>query len=256
MTQRRLSQARETGDAAEPPRKLSRAEKVAAGKFLAETTRLRKRFVAASAAAERREQNGDDMAEARNALARALLAASKQDQVAVAEQVGVSEKALDSLAVDVGSGADAVAALAHQIEPGFLLGQELMTEGQAAVEKLVRRAGRHVGDKELDKAAAMLGVAAQLLGVSPTSGAETELPKWFVSLKERPAPDADQEQAQSLVSLCEATASAEEPSRPVVWLVDKARRELDGGRSAEAHWWAAVALNALGMSDVNRSDTE
>jgi len=256
LAQRRLNQPRAAGGTAEPPRGLSRAEKVAAGELLGEATALRGRFVALSASAERREQTGDDMARVRNTLGHALLAAAKQDRVAAAEQLDLAERTLDSLADGVGSGANAVAALAHQIEPGFLLGQELMTEGQVAVEKLVCRASRLAAARQPNEAAVVLGVAAQLLGVSPVAGPETELPRWFVSIEEAPAPDVNQEQAQSLVSLCEATASAEEPSRPVAWLVDKARREFDAGRPAQAHWWASVALNALGLSDVTGADTE
>jgi hypothetical protein len=32
-------------------------------------------------------------------------------------------------------------------------------------------------------------------------------------------------------------------------LIERARRELDGGQPAEALWWAGVALPAMGMTE-------
>ena len=55
--------------------------------------------------------------------------------------------------------------------------------------------------------------------------------------------------ADTAVSLSESMAASEEQAETVVTLVEKARRELDAGRTDEAHWWASVALNALGMTD-------
>ena len=67
----------------------------------------------------------------------------------------------------------------------------------------------------------------------------------------RPSPpdSVDAAEAQETVELAEAMALSLSPSEIVAGLVERARRELERGRSAEAHWWASLALQAMGMTD-------
>jgi hypothetical protein len=237
-----------------PVESLSPEKKVAAQRFFAQAGDARKRFIAASDAAQAQEQDGADVSAVRDALARALVAASDRDEAAVVAQVELAERALDEIGTGSavrmgGKGASAVAGLVRRIEPAFNLGSELLTEGHAAVEKLVSRASWHCQAKEYRQAASLVELAAGLLGVEPSGPAAGATPQWFDALAQPPSVSATEAQAGAVVGLCEAMAMSEETSKPVTSLVKKARRELDAGRSGEAYWWASVALNALGMSD-------
>jgi hypothetical protein len=84
--------------------------------------------------------------------------------------------------------------------------------------------------------------------VEVSAAGEAAVPEWFAALEPRPPADVDEAQARAAVELCEAMTASEPPSEAVAALVAKARRELEAGRLGEAHWWAEVALNALGMT--------
>jgi len=237
-----------------PIRPPTAAEKLAAERFFAKAQPVRDRFLAVSAAAEAEENGGADVSVVRDALARALRAAAKEDGAAVEAHVQLAHEALaelDTLGAPgiVAGDAEAVAALVAQVEPAFNLSRDLMTEGHAAAEQLMGRASWHFQAKEHRKAASLVMLAGALLGVeSPGRGAAT-MPDWFNGLVQPPPDSFPASQAQEAVELAEAMAMSLSPSEVVSGLVQKARRELEAGRPAEAHWWASVALGAMGMAD-------
>ena len=236
-----------------PPRDLSAKEEAAAQQFFAAKPELRRRLVTAVNAAGVQEADGSDVHRVRDALARAVAAAAREDEATVSVQLDLAETALDPTGAPggaaVASGPVAVAESIRQIGPAFRLGQDLMTEGHAAAEKLVARASWHYQAREYAEAAAMVRLAAEFLGVELATPASAVTPKWFDDAAVAPTETIDAEQANAAVELCEAMASSAEPAPPVTTLIKKARQELAAGRFAEAHWWAGVALNTLGMTD-------
>ena len=238
--------ASQAGGAPALPTTLNAAERGAAHRFFAKAAELRQRFIAVASAAERR----NDVA-VREPLQRALGAAAKGDAASVAAQLQRAEAALDGEAATTRRDEpQAVLALVHQIEPAVRLGQELMTEGYTAADKLVARAGWHFQQKQFAESARMLGMSAQLLGADASTAAPaTNSPVWFVTMARAPSLNADRRRAEAAVQICEAAAASEPPSRVVAALIKRARRELDAGRPAEAFWWAGVALPAMGMTE-------
>ncbi|MHC4402978.1 MAG: hypothetical protein ACYTG0_25230 [Planctomycetota bacterium] len=246
--------ARDLQPAGEP----SAREKADAQAFFREAPfrKLRTRFLAAAKAGGREEAEGADVAVVREALARALQAAARNDQSGVEAHVGLAERALDGIAMGgigragpAAGGPEAVARLIGRIEPAFTLGRDLMTEGHVAVEKLVGRASWHAQREQYREALSLAMLAHELLAVEPSGEEVSTTPEWFDALAREPSASATDAQATAAVDLCEAMSAAESPSKPVESLVQKARRELEAGRSGEAYWWASVALNALGTSD-------
>lgn len=237
-----------------PIRPPTAEQRIAAERFFAKSRAARDRFLAVAAGAEVEEGGGADVGIVRDALARALQAAAKGDQAAVDAQVQLAQETLAQLdTLDapgiVGSDADAVAALVAQIEPAFSLSRDLMTEGHAAAEKLVGRASGHFQAGEHRKAASLVNLAAGLLAVDSPVPDVGAMPDWFNALAQSPPESIAAPKAQALVELAEAMALSLSPSEVVAGLIERARRELDAGRSAEAHWWASVALGAMGMTD-------
>jgi hypothetical protein len=224
---------------------LSAAERGAAQRFFAKAPELRQRFVSVASAAERR----NDVA-IREPLQRALAAAAKSDMAAVETHLRLAEVALDGETSSAPRDEpQSVLALVQQIEPAVKLGQELMTEGHTASGKLVARAAWHFQQKQFAESARMLALSAQLLGAGGSAAVTTNAPAWFVAMARAPSLDADRRRAEAAVQICEAAAASEPPARGVATLIERARRELDAGRPAEAFWWAAVALPAMGMTE-------
>lgn len=246
------------GQFAEAARTLSPAvhlpssQQDAAKRFLGRQKALRQRLLAAATAAEKRQRDGGDVTAVRAALARALEAAARGDESAVRSQLDAAEAVLDRSGA--GGAAEAwpagpagIAARAAGLESAVRVGQELMTESFAAAGRLIGRAAWHCRNQQYDEAAGLLDLAAGLLGVSPAPSETRQMPGWFLDLAEAPPPAPDAARAQAAVQLAEAVARAETPGPTVTALVDKARREFDAGRVAEADWWASVALAALAM---------
>ena len=236
-----------------PTRPPTPDERIAAPRFFAQAQPLRKRFLAAASAAQAEEA---DVSVVRDALARALAAATKNDEARVTGHVEIAERALEELDAAGETGiaagdAEAVVALVRRIGPTFDLGRELLTEGHAAVEKLVARASWHFQAKEYRQAGLLLNLAAGLLDVEPSDAVAPVTPEWFDALAQSPPASGskvDHLQAQEAVELAQAMAVSVSPSKAVTGLVEKARRELKAERPAEAHWWASVALSAMGMT--------
>lgn len=229
------------------------AEKLAAERFFAKSQPVRDRFLAVAAAAEAEENGEADVSVVRDALARALRAAARDDQAAVDAHVQLAEEMLaqlDTLGAPgiVAGNAESVAALVAQVEPAFNLSRDLMTEGHAAAEQLIGRASWHFQAEEHRKAASLVKLAGALLGVeSPAPDAATT-PDWFDALAQPPPESFPAPQAREAVDLAEAMATSLAPSQVVSGLVQKARREVEADRPAEAHWWASLALEAMGMT--------
>jgi hypothetical protein len=228
-------------------------EKLAAERFLAKSRPLRERFLAVAAAAEAEDRGGIDVSAVRDSLARALRAAAKDDRAAVDAHTELAQKTLaqlDTLGTPgiAANDAEAVAALVAQIEPAFNLSRDLMTEGHAAAEKLVSRASWRLQAGEHRKAASLVMLAAGLLGVESPAPDTATTPDWFNALAQSPPDSLPAPQAREAVELAEAMAMSLSPSEVVSGLVKKARRELEAGRPAEAHWWASLALEAMGMT--------
>ena len=165
-------------------------------------------------------------------------------------QIEAAEDALDHLTMGrnigpPGKNLAAVAALAREIGPAFRLGQDLMTETHPVVETFVSRASAHFDAKEYEEAAVLLDLAAQVLGVRARASASIAVPRWFSSPAQAVTDTVSDGEAKTAVERCEAMASSESPAKAVTTLIQKARRELDAGRSTEAHWWASVALAML-----------
>jgi len=236
------------------PARPTPAEKAAAQRFFAKNQDLRLRFSAAGRAAQEREAAGANVAVVRDTLSRALIAGADEQRPAAAAQIEAAEEALDHLTMGrnigpTGKNAAAVAALAREIGPAFRLGQELMTETHAVVETLVSRASIRSDSEEYEDAAVLLDLTARILGVRARVSASTAVPRWF-SCPVLTAPGTVREgQARTAVERCEAMARSDPPAKSVTTLIQKARRELDAGRSAEAHWWASIVLAMLEVVD-------
>ncbi|MBM4047417.1 MAG: hypothetical protein FJ279_20110 [Planctomycetes bacterium] len=232
-----------------PSTALSTEAQAAARRNLGKAPDLRKRFIAVAASAE----SLADASAVREALGGVLTAAARNDLSTAARELQAAEAALDRGDMpSSGRGEAAALALLREIEPVYALNEELMTEGHAAVRKLVGRASQHLKDKQFEQAARLLGLSASLMGLRPSApGHPSER-----LVDASPPASADEAKAKSVVALCEATAAAESPGAAVAWLVDKARRELAAGRFAEAHWWASVALDALGLGDAAETADE
>jgi hypothetical protein len=226
----------------------------AARRFLAEHAELSGWLVAVAADAEAFEVSDGDAGPARDELARALLAAARDDAEGVAAHLDVAEEVLAEAAFGGRAAArgDPSALLAAQlraIEPGVVLGRELMLEGHAAVERLLRLAATHARDEDHREAGYLVRLAAGLSAVD-IAGAEAagdELPPWFRNLPPPEIEDATENEAKHRVELCQAAAASLEASEPIGKLIERARRELAAGRPAEAAWFAGVALAALGI---------
>jgi len=233
-----------------PTKALTPERKTAALRYLEKSPELRQRFLAASSAAQALEAGGADVAATRQSLARALVAAAAEDVDAIAAHLLFAEAALDQggAAGGASGGPKAVAEMIREIGPAFNLGRDLMTEGHAAADKLVSRASRHFQEKQYDKAAALVRLAAEILGVELSTPVKAVTPKWFDALAVEPADGVMPAQAEAAVQLAEAM-SMSGASKPVKAVILRARREFDAGRAAEAYWWSSVALNALGMTD-------
>ncbi len=241
-----------------PTAPLGEDQKAAAQRFFAAEPEMSRRFMAASTAAEQLEQDGANVRPIRQALAPALTAAAKKDSKTVAARLDLAEAILAELDLPGGiragsNDAQTVLRMLNNISPAYQLSEDLLTEGHAAAEKLLARAARHYQADEFRQAAALVGLAAQLLGVEPYAS-EQETPQWFNTLSDKPPPPATEAQAQSVVEYCEAVAMTESPAPPVAEIVKRARREFEAQRFAEARWWASVALNALGMTDDTLAD--
>lgn len=240
-----------------PAEPLTDERRAAAGRFFAKTEHQehRDRFLAAVVAAQAEEQDGADVAAVRAALDRALGAAARADERTVTGQISLAEDVLGKIAAGVSAGsgaidAETVAAAVVGIEPAFSLGRRLMTEGHAAVEKLVARASRHYRAGEFRLAVSLVDMAADLLAVDRSArGTAADVPDWFKELAAVEPAVFTQAEATAAVELCRAMAVAEEPADTVAAMVAKAGRQLDAGRFEDAGWWAAVALGALGMTD-------
>ena len=236
-----------------PATPLGEEQKVAVGRFFATEPEVCRRFVAATAVAQRLEEDGADVSLVRGALAPALAAAARKDAAAVVVRLELAEAILAEIDLPGGfaaggNDAEAVHRMIDKVAPAYDLGEDLLTEGHPAVEKLIGRAARHYRAGEFRQAAALVGLAARLLGVEPY-GAKEEAPPWFAALAGQPPPATTKAEAVAVVEYCEAMAMAESPAEPVAELVKRARREFEAERFGEARWWAGVALNALGMAD-------
>lgn len=237
-------------------RDLSPRERRAAARWLEQHAALAARFVAAASASRGREQAGEDVAWSREALRRVLVAASSRDEAKVHARLQDAEAALNpapALATAL-AGQAGVAALAAHVGPAFLLGRELMAEGHGTVAPLVTRAAAFVRSGDFDRALPLLDLAAQLLDLGPAGGTIGEMPRWFAALDGFQLPPADAAQTDAAVALCRATAMAEEPSRAVTRLIARASVELAAGRHSEAHWWAGIALRAMGIQPQAAAD--
>jgi hypothetical protein len=235
----------------EPP---TGEEKMRAQRFFAAAMPLRDRFVAAAAQAKTLEADGAELGSVRDALSRAIAAAAGRDTDGVVNQLELAETALADMdflvsgAIGAGS-AEAVVALVRRIEPAYQLGRDLMTEGHAAAEKLVGRASEYFRAGEHRKAVSLLRLAAGLLGMDPDAETGAVVPSWFQELTPADGAPVSQARASAEVELAEAMAASQSPHELVVIVINKARRELDGGSPRAASWWATVGLNALGMTD-------
>jgi len=235
---------------------LTAAQQDAARRFLAKRAELSGWFVALAADAAAFEQSDGDAGAVREELARALLAAGRGDGRAVAAHLDVAEKALEEAELGVGapaagSGAARLAAQLRAIEPAVKLGREMMLEGHAAVESLLRRAAASVRNEDYRQAGRLVRLAAKLSGTAGSAGVATEedaeLPAWFVELDPPEAPKADAEVAKAAVELGRAAAASLEASEPIDNLLDRAERALRAEDYPEAAWFAGVALKALGI---------
>jgi hypothetical protein len=234
------------------PKPLTAADRAAAQRFLGKNAAFRQRFVAAAAAAERRE--GDAAAGIRGWLQRALAAAAVGNPAVLDAYLRLAEAALDGLDSAPGAagrgGPEAVMAEVQGLEPAVNLSRELMTEGYAAAEKVLARASWHLQANQVSQAGSLVDLAARLLGVGASAPTTVSTaPAWFVAMAQAPPTTADKARTEAAVRLCEAVATSESLGRVVFTLVERARRELDAGRTAEAYWWASVALRALGMTE-------
>jgi hypothetical protein len=238
-----------------PVDSLDKDDRTRAQRFFGKAATLRERFVLASDSARALEADGVDVTAVRDALARVLRSAAERDPRVVAAQLDLAEQAL--AAVDPSTGflagandAEAVAAMARRIQPAYQLGQDLVTEGHTAVQKLVARASARFKAKEYRDAVSLLRLAGDLLGVGlDFAAAEEAAPEWFERLEPVQAA-IPARQAEAAIELAEAIIGGKSASETTTALVNKSRRELAAGRQSEAAWWVTVALNALGMTDA------
>jgi hypothetical protein len=280
MRDGRFDRAARGGVAAAPTAR----QRADAQRFLAASPQLRRRLVAAAAAARRSEAEGADVSAVRDALARAVAAAAERDAPLTGRHVDRAEAALaeaDSFAPAAAGAADrqSVAGLVEAVGPAYLLGRELMTETHTPPSKLLARASGASREGQFREASSLIRLAASLLAVDLPSRSENaktgdaplisagvggraahvldgntgsvpgSTPEWFDSLRvaDAPIPAA---RADRAVKLAEAMGASAAPGSPVRRLLRRARRELAAGDGRAAAWWAAVALNALGMTDA------
>ena len=256
-----LWQTRRASQSLALPRAITAVERTAAHRFFAKAPELRGQLVAVAAAAERRENFGADVTAVRHSLQRALLSGVAGDTRGVQSQLRLAEAALDRSDTSTSSeadGAGTVVGRLRQIEPALLLNKEVMTEGFAAAEKLVARASWCFRTNQFSQAAMLIDLAGQLLGGYPPAPPDdkAEAPKWFLAMTQVSSPAADRKRAEDAVRLCESVIAGQAPSRAVLVLVDRARRELDTGRPAEAMWWTSVAMDALGMASAEATEAK
>ncbi len=235
-----------------PPEEFTAVDRAAAQRFLARHEELRRRLIAAVAAAERCQADGQDVPAAQAALRDALAAAARGDAELVAGRIELAAAMLDPLAGRAGGaawpgGVKGVAARAACLESSVSLGEELMTESYAAAQRVIRRSAWHCQAQQYAEAAALLDLAGELLGQPLSDGGRRELPAWFLPLAETPPAGARPEPVAAAVRLAEAVSQAESPSPVIRAVVLRARQELDGGRTAEAAWWASLALQTLAL---------
>jgi hypothetical protein len=232
------------------PGPLSTVERAAAQRFFARAPESRQRFVAVVSAVERRTGDEGAARGLRFGLQRALKAAAAGDAAAVDVQLRLAEtelKDLDFPSGGFGAGPEALLARIQRLGPALSLGRDLLTEGYAAVEKLVARASWHFKANQHREAARLLDLAAQLIGEE--GPAPTSAPAWFLKMAQAPVAAVDKGRAEAALKLCEAVTATESPGGVVGRLVERARTELDAGRAAESYWWATVAMSALGMTE-------
>jgi len=237
-----------------PPKPLSPSQRLAAERFFGRNPDLKKRFLAVASAARTAEEKGLEVRSARTELARALASAAARDGSAATADIAAAERSLDTISVGTPSslGGDdqaAVARLAAAIGPSFLLAQDLLTEGHETTGRIVRRAAWEAKENRFAEAAALLNLAACLLGVDASAPPPATMPEWFMPLAEAPSPSGSRADAEAAVALAEAMAASEHPGVAVMAIIQRARRQADASRYGEARWWARVALAALGMTD-------
>lgn len=243
------------GNALSPVASPTDDQRVVATEFFVEHSDMRTRFLAATDAA-RDLASGDEETEGiRWALGKAYRAAIENNQEAFSRQLDLAEKGLALIS----SGAAGTAGPANEqmvtdlvasIDPAYRFSQDLMLEGGAAAEKVLIVAVRNFSAGQHVEAASAVRLAGELLGVQATASPRSPLPEWFKTLAEREIPSADARKATTAVELAEAMALSATPSDAIAALLKKARRELDAQRNDTACWWAAVTLNAMGMSDA------
>ncbi|MHB8900676.1 MAG: hypothetical protein ACYC6Y_18145 [Thermoguttaceae bacterium] len=230
-------------------------ERAAAARFLARHGQLRDRFLAATAAARDSASDPRDVDPVRDTLAKAYRAAVHADAAQMAVELDRAETmlaALESAPTGVQGPVDRqhVARLAAAIEPAWQLSTDLVTEGSAAAEKVLILAARSAAQERYAESASALRLAAELLGAQMTLPETAEFPGWFTPLADRPLLPADTHQAAAALQLAEAMVLSLAPGQTVAGLLKRARRRFELRQFAEARWWAAVTLNALGMSDA------
>lgn len=135
------------GQRTRPATALSTEQQAAVRRNLGKAPDLRKRFLAVAASAE----SLADASVVREALGRVLAAAARNDLSTAGRELEAAEAALDRGDMPSAGRSEAAAlALLREIEPAYALNEELMTEGHAAVKKLVGRASQHLKDKQFD----------------------------------------------------------------------------------------------------------
>jgi hypothetical protein len=166
----------------------------------------------------------------------------------------IAEAVIETVLLGAGAGTvargkESVAGLLHQLDPSYQLGRDLLTEGHAAIEKLLSRSRQCYEREDFVRAAALVRLAAQLSGLTPVATTADVPPEWFETLEPVVLPATEKETAAAAVNLCRSMVAATEPSVPIRTLMRNASRELAEEQFDDARWWATVTLNALGMSD-------
>jgi hypothetical protein len=234
------------------PRELTATEQDIARRFLVSHGELRQRFVAAAEAGRR--QGASEVAGGRKLLAAAVCAAADRNAACVEACLALVERAGETSLPGSrdqlrGAGPQVVAARLETLAPALNLGRDLLTEAYGPARRLVARASQHYRRQQYDQAAVLLDLAGELLGApSAATVAAAEMPPWFTAMSEPPLEVATPTQARAMVSFCEAVGRSQALSPAVKWMIRQAQQHRDAGRPAEAHWWASVALESLGIS--------